>query len=467
VADYSFISYAHEDTKFALKLARQLRRRGVPVWLDQWHLVQNDDWEREITRAVAGGSQFIIILSPAALNSWVVWEQVQWALKNDKTIISVVREPCSRPEALQNRPCIDFAGQKFRAALNQLLRLCFPERELNFDRWHDLKQTGRYLQVDLRNTWRNSLRPLIWPGWVGPAALISLALLATAFVLTRNRTGGILSEPTAESLTVVRSTATPIPLPTPSRTRIRTIDRQIMIEVPVGKFLMGSSDQDQFAGEDEKPQRSVYVDSFWIDQTEVTNGQFQTCEDEGRCGPSQARNRVFRELQLPVVGVTWEQAAMYCEWAGGRLPTEAEWEKAARGTDGRLYPWGNEFEGEYLNFCDANCVADWRDRSADDGYRYTAPVGSYPDGASPYGVLDMSGNVWEWTADWYTPDAYAAIPPTNPTGPTSGLQKVIRGGSWYYKGASLRVARRHRDVPSSSYDNIGFRCVIDDDEPIP
>ena len=142
------------------------------------------------------------------------------------------------------------------------------------------------------------------------------------------------------------------------------------------------------------------------------------------------------------------------------MPSEAEWEKAARGTDGRLYPWGNEFEGTRLNYCDSNCVADWRDFEGDDGYKYTAPVGSYPLGASPYGALDMSGNVWEWTADWYAADAYQTAPYKNPRGPKDGLQRVIRGGSWLYNGRGLRLVRRNRDVPTSSYENIGFRCAL-------
>jgi formylglycine-generating enzyme required for sulfatase activity len=223
---------------------------------------------------------------------------------------------------------------------------------------------------------------------------------------------------------------------------------------------MGSSDSDPAAGKDEKPQRRVYVDAFWIDRTEITNGQYQRCVAAGVCASSNVYNKDFGEETLPVVGVNWQQANAYCHWVGGRLPSEAEWEKAARGVDGRLYPWGNQFDGYRLNYCDASCVADWRDQSANDGYRYTAPVGSFPGGASPYGVLDMSGNVWEWTADWYASDTYVQSTTLNPTGPAFGVQRVIRGGSWLYKGAGVRVARRHKDTPASSYDNIGFRCVV-------
>jgi formylglycine-generating enzyme required for sulfatase activity len=233
-----------------------------------------------------------------------------------------------------------------------------------------------------------------------------------------------------------------------------------MVLVPAGEFLMGSAETDPSASDDEKPRHLVYVDTFWIDKTEITNAQYRLCREAGACSEPQAQFIDFMDDPLPVVGIDWNQAKTYCEWVGARLPTEAEWEKAARGIDGRLYPWGNEFDGARLNYCDTNCIADWRDFDADDGYRFTAPVGNYLAGASPYGVLDMSGNVWEWTADWYAADSYQRATYRNPTGPVEGLQRVIRGGSWYYQDKSVRIAKRHKDTPTSRYDNIGFRCLM-------
>ncbi|MGF3501312.1 MAG: formylglycine-generating enzyme family protein, partial [Candidatus Bathyarchaeia archaeon] len=189
-------------------------------------------------------------------------------------------------------------------------------------------------------------------------------------------------------------------------------------------------------------------EAYWIDRTEVTVAQFRafvgatgyetTAEAEGwgyvyvassgkwervrgadweqPYGPGAAA----AEDDHPVVQVSWYDAAAYCAWAGGRLPSEAEWEKAARGTAGRIYPWGNTFDGRKLNYCDANCVYSWRDTAVDDGYASTAPVGSYPGGASPYGALDMAGNVWEWVADWYDRTYYASSPGSNPAGPDWG-----------------------------------------------
>ncbi len=176
---------------------------------------------------------------------------------------------------------------------------------------------------------------------------------------------------------------------------------------------MGSGTDDPYAEPDEMPLRRVHLDGYWIDQTEVTNAMFAQCVRAGDCTPPPAifgpfsPHAYFGAAEFdnyPVVNVTQPQAQQYCTWAGRRLPTEAEWEKAARGTEARRYPW--EWIGvadpEKLNFCDQGCAFPWNVADVDDGYPETAPVGSYPAGASPYHALDMAGNVWEWTADWYS-----------------------------------------------------------------
>ena len=239
--------------------------------------------------------------------------------------------------------------------------------------------------------------------------------------------------------------------------------------------------------QDEIPSHRVFLDAFYIDKYEVTNARFQQfvqatgyrtqAEREGggkiRTGAQtwvQVSDANWRSPRgqgssiagleaHPVVQVSWHDAKAYCTWAGKRLPTEAEWEKAARGTDGRLYPWGNQTDGTRVNFCDRNCPFEWRDASVDDGSPSTAPVGSYETGKSPYGVYDMAGNVWEWVADWYEATYYRRSPARNPQGPTSGTQVVLRGGSWLYTAPDFRTTERAGVPPDRRNENIGLRCV--------
>lgn len=505
MAQHIFISYAHEDNHFVLKLARDLRQQGLPVWLDQWETLPDTDWDRALERAIRASRSFLIVLSPAAVNSWVVRDQFVVAFETGKTIVPVLYQPCQLPAVLQGLAYIDFSGHNYRAALRQLLAHYFPEQTVRFDyqskaawggltwSWrrnllpmllgtagtnykafsrqvlthyfphqmvrHQVAAGAMALEDAGRWPWLDKFLDLLWPGWLGPLILLVLLVMTTASFWPGDDVS--LAPPDAvATLPIVKPTPTPELLPTPVETKVRINDGKVMVYVPAGEFLMGSDVSDLQADEDEKPLHPVYLDAFWIDKTEITNSQYQLCVKAGACAPPQNLGKQFSQDNLPVVGVNWSQAVAYCRWSGGRLPTEAEWEKAARGTDGRIYPWGNKFDGSRLNFCDANCIADWRDRRADDGYGYTAPVGSYPAGASPYGALDMSGNVWEWTADWYDPDFYKQSAYKNPTGPLSGQQRVVRGGSWYYYGANLRVPNRHRDSPTYRYDNIGFRCVV-------
>jgi formylglycine-generating enzyme required for sulfatase activity len=269
--------------------------------------------------------------------------------------------------------------------------------------------------------------------------------------------------PTPTATATETPTATPSPTPTlePGATRIRPEDGMTELYAPGGTFQMGTNPSaDPLVEDDELPAHEVTLDAFWIDQTEVTNEQYNRCVTAGLCAQSRlANNSSFNAPAQPVVGVTWLDAVTYCRWAGGQLPSEAQWEYAARGPENRIYPWGDLFNGGLVNFCDANCSADWRNENFDDGFGLTAPVGSYPGGASWLGAFDMAGNVWEWTADWYDPDYYENPETLNPTGPPTGAERVPRGGAWINIANGMRTADRHNVQPDSAQNEIGFRCV--------
>ena len=233
-----------------------------------------------------------------------------------------------------------------------------------------------------------------------------------------------------------------------------------------GEFSMGSND----GNDDESPVHPVYLDAYYMDKYEVTNAMYEACVNAGVCDlpknlRSNTRARYYGNPQFadyPVINVDWYQAEAYCEWRGARLPTEAEWEKAARGTDQYKYPWGNSFQCRNGNFDDLlgvdqavipggpNC----------DGYKDTAPVGLFDGGSSPYNIYDMAGNVWEWVADWYDGNYYSDSPYKAPEGPSSGSARVIRGGAWDVAlTKNLLATRRVRSDPVTAGNYLGFRCA--------
>jgi formylglycine-generating enzyme required for sulfatase activity len=248
---------------------------------------------------------------------------------------------------------------------------------------------------------------------------------------------------------------------------------------------MGSPDSSKDADADEHPRHEVTLSAYCIDRTEVTVAAYSACAAAGACtapprtvnwsaySPEDA-NRYSRWCNRsdrpdhPINCIDWDQAAAYCAWKGLRLPTEAEWEYAARGNDDRVYPWGNEApSASRLNMCGAECAAmakrdlqqDWKVMyEGSDGWETTAPVGSYPHGATRSGVLDMAGNVWEWTADWR--DSYPASAAADPRGPAAGSGRSIRGNGWHaHRAIDVRAAVRSSDDPAVSTNSTGLRCA--------
>lgn len=277
----------------------------------------------------------------------------------------------------------------------------------------------------------------------------------------------VLTTQTETAIVETNSTATSTVIP--ANIRISTKDGMTQLYIPAGTFTMGG--MDVYRENDEQPAHEVTLHAFWMDQVEVTNGMYNLCVQAGICrSPVEVRSDNREEYfgnpefnDYPVVFVTWYDADAYCTWSGRRLPTEAEWEYAARGNDKRNYPWGDELPNEYTaNFM--NLVGD------------TARVGSYAEGASPFGVLDLAGNVWEWVADRYRPDYYNKSTAENPQGPTEdevfNTFRVIRGGSFQEDGLFLRLANRSfldGPNPKAQPDEeayygkssfvIGFRCA--------
>ena len=336
----------------------------------------------------------------------------------------------------------------------------------------------------------------------------------TALAPTATNTATPTRTPTRTQTPTATRTATPRPptsTPTPAAGAVREIDGISFVYVPAGEFTMGGSESqidvllelclevsnncERAWFENAAPQHRVDLDGYWIGKTEVTNAQYRmfvegggyaresywTAEgwawrtDNNISAPDCWDNSDLNGGQQPVVCVSWYEAMAYSRWLSERsgqevrLPTEAEWEKAARGTDGRLWSWGNQPpDGSRMNYCDANCEQSWKDASVDDGYQYTAPVGSYVAGASPYGALDMAGNVWEWTStawggcDWPGPGSFAyPYSPDDGREDTQGNEcRVLRGGAWlfnHYNAAAVRRLGNHPDYP---WYYFGFRVVV-------
>ena len=267
---------------------------------------------------------------------------------------------------------------------------------------------------------------------------------------------------------------------------IRPADGATMVYVPGGTFQMGSTQAEIDAAfalcelyrgvgqcrrplfEDEAPAHSVTLDAFWIDRTEVTNAQYTCCVEAGGCRPAGCVGEFPIDAPAKPVGcVTWPDAQSYCQWAGARLPTEAEWEYAARGPEGATFPWGDDFDPSRLNYCDINCTYKWHDMSFDDGHNWPAPVGSYEAGVSWCGAQDMAGNAWEWVADRYDAAYYASSPASNPQGPDSGTDRVIRGGSAHFFPPYQRSANRIGISTVAIYASGGFRCAAASETPSP
>lgn len=290
---------------------------------------------------------------------------------------------------------------------------------------------------------------------------ISLTGLDTAVVCLATATSGCTPSTPAPSAIPAPLSPTSAPTPGVGSTWVSPADGMTMVFVPAGSFIMGS----EIGLTDEQPAHTVTLDAFGIDKTDVTNAMYSQCVQSGACNlPSDTTYYSDPGYSNhPVVFVSWNKASAYCSWVGRRLPTEAEWEKAATwdtvANQKHVYPWGNDFDCKKGNYSGSSC----------DGHGKTTPVGSFPSGASPYGALDMGGDVWQWVHDAFQEvdpfsggkTYYAVSPPSNPAGPdpNSTVYRVLRGGSWKNNFGLGRSTYRLWFGLDDSYDDIGFRCA--------
>lgn len=339
----------------------------------------------------------------------------------------------------------------------------------SFEKEADGKSHDSY-SVRLRHRLRKNIfsrvnNLFIWGAAAGTLLVVSICGLTINAVVRGENTNSFTAPIISRALTLV-------PLPTLTlgvgSVRLSPKDGMRMVYVPSGEFRMGSNDHQ----DDEKPVHNVYLEVYWIDQYEVTNGMYAKCVKVKICGlpfpdemsmvfsfPSQefllygpGDSKFFDQLATdqeffnqPVTSVPWDFANAYCRWVGRRLPTEAEWEKAARGVDRRTYPWGEEVDCTKANLY--SCAGK------------PSRVGSFEAGQSPYGAYDMAGNALEWVADWYGRSYYQESAYENPLGPGTGLYRVYRGGSWSSEEAASRTTNRPGNVANLPLEFIGFRCA--------
>lgn len=474
-----FISYGRDQyAPLAARLAADLTAKGYEVWYDQ-QLQSGTRWEEVIQTQIdrlaeiPGQGRFIYLLTPhSARNGSFCRKELRYALDLNIPVFTLLVADCRPPLSVNDFQHIDFrpvlAGEQNEEVYQHLLEMLVADMEGSIGKnLHEHKNYEGKTNSKPRKNPKSSLLH-----WVNRSRLIWL--VALIIFLT---TIGIVSQnqPLLYWLGV-----TPNPKPPAcisiGQTWTSPIDGMTLVCVPGGEFLMGSLDTDKDVPSTEKPQHSVFLDAYWIDRTEVTNAMFRKfaaanpdyrtqAEKKGRGNVYDANKKGLEEIQgadwrhpsgsdsslngldnHPVVQVSWEDAKEYCSWVGGHLPTEAQWEKAARSTDTRKYPWGEVKPSSSLANYGMNMGT-------------TTVAGSYPEGQSPYGLLDLAGNVWEWTSDFYSSDYYSKSVLINPTGPTSGNNRVVRGGSWYYEDWSLRVTFRGSDNPIFVGVGQGFRCV--------
>jgi serine/threonine-protein kinase len=459
----AFISYSRVNKEFATKLAKGLRSAGFAVWFDLMDIPTGSRWDDEVERALHECPIFLIILTPAAIASENVKDEIGYAIDHNKRILPLLLEPCNVPLRLRRFQYVDFTAKSFEEGFESAQELLrgyiedasqpiVAEKTAPVEAPIQSQPEPAKTKVEPISAGTAQKKPASTSLVIGIVAVVVLVIAGIGFSALSK--GGSNNTPATEA-PVVENPVTEAPVETPTvkydiGSTMLGNDSMSLVYVPAGEFKMGSD----FGEINETPVHAVNLDAFWIDKTEVTNKMYAVCVNEGACvAPtntgSQTQPSYYDDAlydNYPVVYVTWDNAAAYCAWAGRRLPTEAEWEKAARSMDERVYPWGNRIEEKLANY--GKKVGD------------TTEVGKYPGGASIYGALDLTGNVAEWVSDWFGETYYESSPSANPTGPDTGDVRVLRGGSWNNSDYSARSAFRGTDDPTNALNSIGFRCAL-------
>lgn len=495
-----FISYRRKDSAaLATLLAKELGRQGIKTFVDTRSIDGGGPFPDRLRRAIAECHVFVCLLGATTLNSDWVREEIKHAHTLNKILIPVFQETYTPPDPIPDEHVYALLQSDGITILD--VRNLFVDQSI----------------ADLARMIRQSVSRRLPRALLVAAAV--LFIVAAAAILIPNiipspPTGTPSPTTTAASVIAGNPTATDAPTdtPTPRPTDTpealqaaftpvtsnadwtpveRDFDGVTMVLVPAGSFEMGSTPEEidsgfemcqQAADNNAECQRSWFEDEaqngdntqtfnepFWIDRTEVTRAQYQVCIDAGICEKTPDSDYSTEDDQ-PINRVTWFQAQTYCEWREARLPTEAEWEYAARGPERFIFPWGNEFDGSRANHCDSNCGdADWAssytyvNEENDDGFAMISPVASYPEGASWVGATDMAGNVWEWTSSLYEDYPYnEADGRERDTGDSTDVLRVLRGGSWInFNKKLLDTLYRLRGNSGDWNKGFGFRCARD------
>ena len=483
-----FISYRRTDVYTALAVYQDLTSKGYDVFFD-YTSIHSGDFEQIIVSNIKARAHFILILAPTTLDrcdqpgDWLR-KEIELAMDEKRNIIPLffkdfdfgspsVREKLTGKLADINRyNGLNVHEDYFKAGMDRVSDqfLNTPLDTILLPVSTEVQKVVEKEQQAAGDALRNEQiqaekEPVVSKILGGAKDFKRIGIGVGALLVAALAIAGIssLTQKSNQAETALLTSEQDVSKPAVGRAMILSPkDNMRLLYVRDGEFQRGSD----LEGDPELQSHAVYLDSYWIDETEVTNAMYAACVADGACDrPASVYYADEAYTDHPVQDVKWKDADSYCSWADRRLPTEAEWEKAA-GWDELaqkkyLFPWGDEFDGSLANFCDVNCAAfEWASMDYDDGFGATAPVGSYPLGASPYGVLDMAGNVWEWVADFYSESYYANADYSNPTGPTSGEDHVIRGGSWASGYDVLSTVYRHRDT---ALVNFGFRCAMSAD----